>query len=215
MTRSVSSKSIFNLLGAGETEGVLRRGRFQDMVPFQNQDVLGQLAQIHVVLDHQDGLALGRRHPGFRSDVPRILGHGVGHAGDVHGEGRALLQNAVHAEIGPQLLQDPVNGRQAQARSAAFALGREKRFEDARKDVGRYAASRVPYRDADVLAGIGLFALAEIILVQVFAGHFDPQGPAPGHGVLGIDGQIHEDLLYLALIGLDLAQARWHDRLPR
>ena len=106
------------------------------------------------------------------------------------------------------LLDDAVHHRKAQAGSLAEALGGEEGFEDLRLDVGRHPHAVVADGEHDILPAADLHVLARIVLVQFVIGRFDQQLAAVGHGVAGVDHEVHDHLFDLAGIGHDAAEVR-------
>ena len=107
------------------------------------------------------------------------------------------------------LLDDPLNHRQPEAGSLADLLGGEERLEDARPHLIGHALAGVGDRQPHVLAGAGLAGIA----AGVGRGHLDRLGRerqrAPlGHGVAGVQAQVHERLGQERRVGLDRTAAR-------
>ena len=87
-----------------------------------------EILQTRIMPDQQDRLSMSR------------LQRRSGRRGNFHGsvladreeylEGGSLSGLAVYQDIPTALLDDAIDGRQAEARPSRFILGREKRFEE-------------------------------------------------------------------------------------
>ena len=115
---------------------------------------------------------------------------------------------AVHPDAAAALLDDPVDGGEPQPGALALLLGRKERLEDVGLRALVHAAAGVAHRHQHVRAGGDGEEPTGIGLVQLDVGGFDGEPPPVGHGVAGIDGQVHDHLLDLARIGKDAAQLR-------
>ena len=113
---------------------------------------------------------------------------------------------AVGEDVAAGLLDDAVDGGQAEPGALADLLGGEERLEDAADHVGRDADAGVLHLDQQVFAG----GDAELGELQAFAlgdvAGADGEGAAVGHGIPGVDGQVDDDVLELGLVGLDVPQ---------
>src|ERR1700730_659808 len=104
------------------------------------------------------------------------------------------------------LLDDAVDGGEAEAGSRAGLLGGEERFEDAGLGGGFHTVAGVGNGDDHVVSTLdrrmemGVLAVDEKIL------RIDGELAAERHGVAGVDGEIEEDLLELAGVGFDAAE---------
>ena len=105
------------------------------------------------------------------------------------------------------LLDDAIDGGQAQAGAAVQFLGGEERLENPAQVLRRDAAAGVAEGQADVAARGRLGVLMRGGGIQGDGGGFDAEPAAAGHGVAGIDGQIEQDLLDHAQVGLDGGKA--------
>src|SRR5580700_9221032 len=127
---------------------------------------------------------------------------GIFDARQIDPESRALLWLALDQNVAATLLDDAVYRREPEASTFSFFLGGEKWLEDAQLGLFVHTLAGVGYRKHNVKTGlnVGVFA-ANILMVQSGVGALDDDFPTIGHGVFGIDHQIHEDLLDLASIG--------------
>jgi hypothetical protein len=194
----------------GRVGRVLDRGRaatgLVDVVAVAGQDPVPELAEALLVLDQQDDLA-----------VPvLVLGRGGRHAarkrgglvagGDQHGKRgpKPRLRVDLHGPAG--LGDDAVDRRQPEAGAVALGLGGEEGLEDAVDGGLVHARAGVGDTQPDVAArpqagpGLGVGGVG----FQVVG--LDAELPAARHGVAGVDGEVHQHLLELALVGLDEPQ---------
>jgi hypothetical protein len=101
------------------------------------------------------------------------------------------------------LLDDAVDGGQAQARALAHRLGGEERVEDLAHHVGRDAGAVVRDLDEGGVALGGREAQADGFVAGQAGGAdaHDAAALCRTHGVAGVDGQVHDRRLELALVG--------------
>ena len=104
------------------------------------------------------------------------------------------------------LLDDPVDGREAEPSPLADALGREERLEEVGLGLGVHPHSRVAHGEKHVRAGVDVGLLAGIRLVQLDVRGLDGEPPSLRHGVPRVDGQVQDDLLELPRVGPDPAE---------
>ena len=64
----------------------------------------------------------------------------------------------------------------------------------------------IAHRQHDVASGLDGLVVAGIVCVELRVGSFERELPAVRHGVAGIEGQVHDDLLDLPGIGLHRAE---------
>ena len=97
------------------------------------------------------------------------------------------------------MLDDAVDGSEAQSGAFAALLGGEERLEDARRNVLGDAESGVADGQHDVVAGRHgcVFVFDEDV-----AG-FEQKLASARHGVAGVGGEVHEHLLELFGVGLN------------
>ena len=120
---------------------------------------------------------------------------------NAHGWCRHPARSDPHLAAG--LLGETIDHRKPKASALADGLGREKRLEGARHDIGRHARAGVGYADRDILARLHV-ALARAAVIDTDVGGLDGELAAVGHGVAGIDAQVEDRVLKLVRI----AQAR-------
>ena len=189
----------------GGIECFLAAGRGQDLVAVAGQDAAGDLAQGVFVFGDQDspagaaaGIAL----------VWRRFGGGAlpGGGGQQQGDGGAVAWFGVDPDVAAGLGDDAVDSGQAQAGSLALGLGGVERLAGAGDDLGRHPGAGVADGHGDVAAGRQVVPEGGVGLVDLGVGGLDGQGPAAGHGVAGVDGEVDQDLLDLAGVGGDGGQ---------
>ena len=127
-------------------------------------------------------------------------------ARQVDAEGRALADLAVGEDVAARLLDDAVDGGQAEAGALADILGGEERLEDLGHDLGRHAGAGVLDLDQHVLAGRHAVAGELQALALGDVARADGERAAVGHGVAGVDGEVDDHLLELRLVGLDVPE---------
>ncbi len=110
---------------------------------------------------------------------------------------------AVHPDVAAALLHDAVHGREAEARTFAEFLGGEERLEQPRLCGPIDADACVGHGEHHVAARLHRPVLPRVRGVEIHAGGLDGESAAPGHGVAGVDHQVHDDLLELPGIGPD------------
>ncbi len=174
---------------AADAKGRLGALDGHDRVALQLQELGDDGAHRVLVLDEQDPLraaGLGLR-VGWcgRDDRQRLLG-----TGEQHAERRAAAELALDLEVAAALLDDPVDGREAEP-GPLRPLRREERLDSAGAGVRIHPDAAVPHGQGDERA--------------VGRGHvrgLDRQRAAARHRVPGVDGEVDEHLLDLPWIGL-------------
>ena len=105
-----------------------------------------------------------------------------------------------------RLTNDAINGRQPEARAFVGSLGREKWFKDAGLRGRIHAATGVADGEDNMLASMGILIKSGVFIVERDIGGLDGELPSHGHGVPGIDRQVHDHLFELPLVRLDAPQ---------
>src|SRR5205807_3236820 len=105
-------------------------------------------------------------------------------------EGSAASRLAGNGDVAAALLHDAVDGSQAEAGAAAFALGREERLEDALHRLAVHPAAGVAHVQHDVGARLDDAYPADGRLVDADVAGGDPQASAARHRVASIDHQV-------------------------
>ena len=171
------------------------------------QDGVSQAAQI-AADPHAEGQSSSATRRvsvprGWASVGPTARGDGAGDPGQAEGETGAAARFAVHPDVAAILFGDAVDHGEAEAGAFADFLGGKEGFEDL-----------LPHLLADARAGIGDGEFYVFPRRDVGAGG-DGSGPegdifggdgkraAVGHGIAGVDAEVHEDLHDLIRIGLD------------
>src|SRR5258708_18169312 len=111
-------------------------------------------------------------------------------------------------DVARALRYDAVHGCQPQPRPLPGLLGREEGFEDLGENVLLHSVTSVADGQHHVGTGLDPGARSGIGRVQVDVGALDCEAATSGHGVPRVHGQVHEDLLDLPGISLDLAHSR-------
>ena len=110
----------------------------------------------HVGHQHAHAVVVFDQQHRFRSAAAAGFGGGrlseVGGARQVDVERRAAAHLALHFDGAAALLHDAVHRGQAEARALAVLLGREERFEDARRRLRVHAGAGIADRHLDVVA---------------------------------------------------------------
>ena len=192
-----------------DQDGLAAVAGFQHRVAVHAQDLPHQGAHRLLVLDQQHGLLAvqGSFCPGARRRGPRHLL--LGHARQEHLEGGALALLAVHHDGAAALLDDAVDGREAEPGPAVF-LGGEEGLEEVGLDLLVHAHAGIGHRQHHVGSrhqeqlGAGLGA------VELHVGGLQGQLPAAGHGVPGVEREVQDHLLELARIAM--TSPRWGSR---
>ena len=123
-------------------------------------------------------------------------------------EGGAFSRFAFNHQHALVLGYDAVDHGEPQARAFAAFLGGEKRFKYMPQDFRGNARTRIRDRQADAGAGVQSRMLFSQGFIHLHVGSGQGQGAAGGHGIPGIDGQVHEHLLDLGKIRFDATQVR-------
>ncbi|MNR05622.1 hypothetical protein D3C85_1216650 [compost metagenome] len=115
----------------------------------------------------------------------------------------ALARQAEQADVAARLLGKTVNHRQAEPGALADRLGGEERVERLGQDFGCHAGAVVADGDHQVIAGLDRLQGVDVAAVEVDVGRFNPQFPAIGHGIPGVDDQVEQGVFQLTDIGAD------------
>ena len=107
-------------------------------------------------------------------------------------------------DVSIALFDDAIDGGEAEAGAFAFFLGGEEGFEDAGLSFLVHAVAGIGHGDDGVASGLDEATFAEA-LARRNVGGLDGQLAAFGHGVFGVDDQVHDDLLELTGIGTGVA----------
>ena len=111
------------------------------------------------------------------------------------------------------LLDDPIDGGEAESCSLAYLLGGEKRLEDAGLSLRIHPASGITDRQHGI-GGRFLQTLATTVCCRPFhiIGGLNGKPTPLGHGIAGVHDQIHDGLFNLSRIGFDRPQLRIQGR---
>ena len=195
---------------ARNLDGGSRVSGFEHGVSLTLQVLAGELAHGGFIFHQQDGFVAGRD----LRDWDRRLGSDEFSTGrdprQIDLERRSPAGFAVHPDVAAALLDDAVNGGEAEA-GALDSLGGEKRLEDMGLSFGIHAHAGVADGQHHVLARLRWGVQAGIAFVERDIGGLDGEFAALRHGIAGVDRQIHDDLFDLAGIGAHRAQFRARD----
>ena len=125
------------------------------------------------------------------------------HLGQVDPEAGAASRSAVRPDVPVRLLHDAVHRREPEPASLPHRLGGEERLEDPLQSLGIHSRAGVGHGDADVVAGPDLDAGVRHseLAVEPFPGGGDGQPTTRCHGIAGVEREVEQDLLQLALVG--------------
>ena len=123
-------------------------------------------------------------------------------------EGGAPARLALDADMTAALFDDAVTGGQPQTCPLPHAPGRKKRLEEARFYIRAHAGAGVRDGQRHVVARFQFRITAHSLLMQRDVGGFQREFAAFGHGIAGVDGQVHDDLFDLSGVRLHGVQTR-------
>ena len=131
----------------------------------------------------------------------------IGHAGEVDFENCARPGFAVGPDKSAILFHDSIHRRQPQPCALARGLGGVEGFEDVRQMIGGNADAVVAHGHHNVVARRNERRfLLNVRLGEFDRGGFDGDTATLGHGIPGIGGQVHQDLLDLDRVDADAAE---------
>jgi len=182
----------------------LERARLEDPIALALEDAGHQGADCRLVFYHQDALAAPVRSD--RSGVPSPGGRpycGLGGAGQIDLQSRALAGFTFDRDLAAALLDDPVDDRQAESGALFRVLGGVERLEGVSDCLLNHSRAGVGEDQHRVRAGadVGPTTVGGYVN-DARSGRLDGDLPTVRHGVAGVDGQIHEHLLDLSGDGL-------------
>src|SRR5258708_20097733 len=111
---------------------------------------------------------------------------------------RSGLAFGEHVSIA--LLDDAVNGREAEAGAFSLFLGGKERHKDEGMSFLVHDVGGIGHRNYGIASGLDETVLAKV-LAHGNVGTFHGELATFGHGVFGVDDQVHDDLLELAGVG--------------
>ncbi len=109
------------------------------------------------------------------------------------------------------LFDDAVSGCQPHSRALPALLSGEERLEDALARFGVHARAGVGNRQDRIAARRNVRIEPAVRVVQLHHLRFDQQSSSVGHGIPGVQAQIHEHLFELRGIGFDRIDRRGDD----
>ena len=196
---------------AGLADGVGRGNGRADLVSVAGQDPVSHLPQALFVFDEEDRLAAAgdRRH----SHLPGRGGCPLGRDGQRPDRGQQRAHGGTEPGLGvdlgvsARLGDDAVDRREPQPGALALGLSAVERLEHPGQHRAVHARARVRYTQPDVAARDHSRPAGRVFLIRVHIASLNHKISAAGHGVTRIDREVHQDLLKLAGIGLNLPQA--------
>src|SRR5271170_290735 len=193
-------------VAGSEGEGVRSVGSLEDAITAGCEGVANELADGFFVFDQEDGFGAADGGESNGSDAVR-LGRFVD-AGEINGEDGAAAGLALDEDVTAALLDDAVDSGESEAGAFAILLGGEERLEDAGLSFAVHALAGVANGNHDVRAVFDESIFGVVGIVESDAGGANADFAAVRHGVLGIDHEIHDDLLELSGIGAGAANGR-------
>src|SRR5260370_26739227 len=116
-------------------------------------------------------------------------------AWQVDAENRACTQGTVYVNAAAALLHDPINGREAKARTFPLLFSRKEGLEDVPQRLGVHAAAGIANRQQDMGTGPNTRVLTAVELVKFPVGGLDHDLTAQWHRISGVDHQVDQNLL--------------------
>ena len=114
--------------------------------------------------------------------------------------------NRVDIDEAAGLLDDAVDGGKAEARPLSHLFGREEGFEYLVDDRCRDPGAGIDDFDQDVVGGRHPLGVITLAVPRGDVGGAQRQPAALGHGVAGVDREVHDHLLELGNVDLDRPQ---------
>src|SRR5712691_224016 len=187
----------------GEGESGAAIGGFENVITAGCQSFADELTDGIFVLDEEDGFgsASGGKEDGSGAEGVA----GFVDAREINGEDCTAGEFALDEDVAATLLDDSVDGGEAEAGALAFFFGSEKGLEDAGLSVTVHALAGVADGNHDVGTVFDESIFGAMGAVEGNTGGTNADFAAVGHGVFGIDHQIHDDLLKLSGIGASAA----------
>ena len=180
--------------------------RLQDGVAVRPEDVAGKVPHRWLVFDQEDGLVTPSGLREARTRHRRI--DGLPNARQVNLERRAAPWFAVDPDVSVALLDDPIDRREPQPCPVAWPFGGEEGLKDVGLGLRGHADPGVTDRQHHVRARMYIDVAPRVGRIQLCIGRLEGE-PAPfGHGIAGVGGQVHHDLLDLARVGFHVAERR-------
>ena len=164
-----------------------------------------EVAHGRFVFDNQQGL-MAPASPGAGTATASDAWFGTGWK--EHAESAALAWKALDLDPALVLLGDAIDSGKAKAGSLADIFGSKERFENANEGGLVHALACVRHAQAYKRANPRVAMLAEILLIDQEQRRGNPEMPAFGHGITGVDCQVDNHLFDHAGICLDPGRIR-------
>ena len=144
---------------------------------------------------------------GFASGLGFLSGMSCLRSGEIELENGAFSEFAVAPDKSLALLDDSVDHGEPEAGSLAGRLGGEEGLEQPGFGFFAHAHARVGDGQQNVSAGRHQRMSGDVLGGEINVGRLQRELTSVGHGVAGIDDEIHDDLLNLRVVDLDHPQA--------
>src|SRR5271166_4800554 len=192
-------------VSGGQGESGIAVGGFENVVAAGLERLANKLANGLFVFNEENSFSSA--DGGERSGSGKSFG-GLIDAREINGEDGAAAGLALNEDVAAALLDDAVDGGKSEAGTFAFFLGGEERLEDASLGFTVHALAGVTDGNHDVGAVLDESIFRTVGLVEGNAGGANADFTAVGHGVFGVDDEIHDDLLELAGVGASATDGR-------
>src|SRR5215471_3262814 len=120
---------------------------------------------------------------------------------EIEFETRSGAQRRLHVNVAGALVDDAIDGGQAESGTFSWIFCGEERLKDAGSDIGSHAAAGVSDSKHDVRPGLYGWMHCGIARIHGDVVSFDEKRAASRHGVGGVYGEVEENLLDLPGIG--------------
>lgn len=157
-----------------------------------------EIADDLLILEDEDGFAILGGRGAFGGELDGLERRFLPR--EVEAEEAPLPRLAFHADGAAALLDDAVDGGEAQAGAAPGALGGEEGLEDARLGFPIHAAAGIGDAELHVPAGEELGAIDAVAARQLLLLGGDGKRAAGGHGIARVHAEVQDHLLQLAFI---------------
>ena len=172
-------------------------GGLQHAIAKRAQDAAAQIADDFLVLHDKD------RFCSLLEFLLQFHRHRVGrgdHTGQPYPDFRPRAELAADFDVSAALIDDAIDGRQAEAGPLALGFRGEERLEDMAQHLPAHPCAVVPDGELEVVARLDIEACFAELLIQRVACRADCQLASARHGVPRVDGQVHDDLLQQARV---------------
>ena len=186
---------------APDLEGLGASGGFEDAIAEAGENVLHGGADEEIVFEEKDGFVTAANRGQGR--VGNRFAGGRGEMGEIDAESGPLADFAVNVDPSLVLLNDAEDRGEAEAGAFADFLGSEEWLENLLKQFRRNPGSGVGDAKTDESAGPALGDLRGRGVIEFDERGLDEEASAVGHGVAGVNGEVEQDLVDHAGVGVD------------